>query len=363
MSLQDFFMMRAAQEHQNMLNSDNAGIVLQSLAQGVAKGLEEQQIAMREQRKAEEQQKKAMEQFSALEKSGYKIKRKITSSDGKISVSAEVIDPEQSKRDEIDRMAEERKQREQELRDFRKDFETTISFGGGVGDEQIKRFSEGLGADIKSQIEGGRGEAYYDDTGTRKWRILSQEEWAKKVNLGAFTPAEVDDINKISKENRDWNRVVDRLSEQGLTEESLSGAFEPKGTEMITTPVGVFSIPARFELAKQFADDPRYLAVARDLEAAFQSFRTRITGAQASDREIQRLREILPKLTDNPRQFFQSIRNLVANSEQDFNDRLDVYRRAGRNTEQFESLLQNRGGMSTGGYKTTSSGVKYKKVN
>jgi hypothetical protein len=50
MSLREFFMADAIREHQNMLNSDNAGIILQSLAQGVASGIEQQQAAVQKQR-------------------------------------------------------------------------------------------------------------------------------------------------------------------------------------------------------------------------------------------------------------------------------------------------------------------------
>lgn len=53
MSLHDIFMQRAALEHQNMLNSDNAGIVLKSLAQGVAQGIASEQERMRAQKDAD----------------------------------------------------------------------------------------------------------------------------------------------------------------------------------------------------------------------------------------------------------------------------------------------------------------------
>lgn len=115
MSLHDIFMQRAALEHQNMLNSDNAGIVLQSLAEGVAKGIAEEHQRMKAQRDAEEQQKKSMEQFNALEKSGYTIKRKITSSDGKLKVEAEAIDPTASNADLLKQKREERLATQYEL--------------------------------------------------------------------------------------------------------------------------------------------------------------------------------------------------------------------------------------------------------
>ena len=53
MSLHDIFMQRAALEHQNMLNSDTTGLVLQSLADGVAKGIEAQRAEVQKQRDEE----------------------------------------------------------------------------------------------------------------------------------------------------------------------------------------------------------------------------------------------------------------------------------------------------------------------
>jgi hypothetical protein len=49
-------MQRAALEHQNMLASDNAGIVLQSLAEGVAKGIDEERQRVQTKRDAEREQ-------------------------------------------------------------------------------------------------------------------------------------------------------------------------------------------------------------------------------------------------------------------------------------------------------------------
>jgi hypothetical protein len=53
MSLYDIFLQRAALEHQNMLNSDNAGLILPAMAQGVAQGIQEQQASVQKQRDEE----------------------------------------------------------------------------------------------------------------------------------------------------------------------------------------------------------------------------------------------------------------------------------------------------------------------
>ena len=66
MSLHDIFMQRAALEHQNMLNSDTTGLVLQSLADGVAKGIEAQRAEVQKQRDEERKMKKSIELINSF---------------------------------------------------------------------------------------------------------------------------------------------------------------------------------------------------------------------------------------------------------------------------------------------------------
>jgi len=61
MSLHDIFMQRAALEHQNELVSDNTGIILQSLAQGVAKGIEDEQVRVQQRRDEDRKFKQAVD--------------------------------------------------------------------------------------------------------------------------------------------------------------------------------------------------------------------------------------------------------------------------------------------------------------
>jgi len=59
-------MQRAALEHQNALASDTTGIVLQSLAEGVAKGISEEQQRVQKQRDAERQSKAAIDMYTKM---------------------------------------------------------------------------------------------------------------------------------------------------------------------------------------------------------------------------------------------------------------------------------------------------------
>jgi hypothetical protein len=66
MSLQEFFLMRAAQEHQNAINSDNTGIILQSLAEGVAQGIQQEQKRVHEQKEAERKSRQAIDMYGKM---------------------------------------------------------------------------------------------------------------------------------------------------------------------------------------------------------------------------------------------------------------------------------------------------------
>ena len=94
MSLREYFMERAALEHQNMLNSDTTGLVLQSLADVVAKGIEAQRAEVQKQRDEERKMKQSIElinSFSGVDSNGLSSGKLIPSikiEDGEVGVSA-----------------------------------------------------------------------------------------------------------------------------------------------------------------------------------------------------------------------------------------------------------------------------------
>lgn len=115
MSLHDILMSRAAIHFKNEQGGAFTGIGLNDLWSTVGQSIAKKQEEMKAQRDAEEQQKKSIEQFNALEKSGYKIKRRITSSDGKLKVEAEAIDPTLSNSEALKEKREERLTSQYEL--------------------------------------------------------------------------------------------------------------------------------------------------------------------------------------------------------------------------------------------------------
>lgn len=216
------------------------------------------------------------------------------------------------------------------------------SFGGVLTDNQMKDFSQSLGFDLSAEQSTGRVEAFIDPVDNqKKFKVLDQTEYNAKVSQGKLAPSEIDYVKSATEELSNWKSVLNSMYEQGMSPEDLTKAFGSLETIDVQSPLGVFSIPARFTLAQQFAENPKYITIARDLEKAFASFRKRITGAQASDKEIQYLRKIMPALTDNPAQFFASMEDNIGDVSRTLNDTLDVYKRAGRNVDEYETLIKD----------------------
>lgn len=170
--------------------------------------------------------------------------------------------------------------------------------------------------------------------------LLPEREYKRVIEEGTFTPKEQEQIRNTAEEINSWGRIVRRLDNIGIKEDENIGKVVFKKTDSpFLREMGIVSIPARFDLAKQFKSNPEYAAVARDIELAFQKFRTRVTGAQASDKEIQRLRTVIAKLSDRPEVFFKTIKNFMENGKEDYDILLETKRRTGRDTSRWETLL------------------------
>lgn len=228
-------------------------------------------------------------------------------------------------------------------RDARWKFNQLMTQGGGVNDEDLDEIGEGTLQDLRPQLEAGRGEPYIDKNGERQWRVLSEKEWAKKLEQNKFSPTEIEHIQTIAAEKRAWKNVLDRLDSLGINPETMSNKGAIEFTQ-VDTPIGVMSLPARFNLAGQFSKDPKYTAVKRDIELAFQAFRKRVTGAQASDKELARLRPIIASMADRPDVFWATVQNSIDNADIALKDRLNIYEMAGRDTSRFQSLLDDNMG-------------------
>lgn len=237
----------------------------------------------------------------------------------------------------LEQQREERIRQEQLRRQERFRYTQMLSQGGGVGEDQLLDFQNFMNFDLRPQLEAGRGEPYIDpSTGRRRWRVLSDNEWSNKVTQGKFSPTEIEHLQTMKAEHRAWQNVLQRLQQIDISPATIG----KMSFQTVQSPIGPLSLPARFNLIGQYNKDPRYTAVKRDIELAFQHFRKRVTGAQASDRELRMLRPLLADLRDRPEVFFATINNALQNVEIAFNDRMDIYQRAGRNISKFQNFFQ-----------------------
>lgn len=216
-------------------------------------------------------------------------------------------------------------------------------FGGSVTDEKIKD----LGIDFEMYSLSGGAEPINTKTG-RVWKVLPRKDYDRKVSEKKFTTEEEKFFTNISDENTRWTGVIRELGNLGITKDTANqfdslGKIGKIGLEAFNSPFGVISLPARFDLVGQYAKDPKYTAVKRAIEQAFQAFRKRTTGAQASDREIKILREIMPALQDRPSVFFSTIELMLQENNNVATERLKLYRAFGRDISQLEELFAKPG--------------------
>jgi hypothetical protein len=208
------------------------------------------------------------------------------------------------------------------------------TFGGTVSDDDV----QAMGVDLESYVKAGGGQAYLDAQGKRQYRIIPFETFQRNVAAGKWTDTEIEKFRTPIVENQRWSDVLTSLGDLGIGEQNLSslGRLEFEPTK---TPFGPVSLPARFNLAAQYLTDPRYTAIKRKVEMAFQAMRTRITGAQASDKEIQRLRDIMPMLKDRPEVFFTTVRAIMDQNQKEMLEQKNMYEAFGRDTTHLDQYL------------------------
>lgn len=311
MSLHDIFMQRAALEHQNMLNSDNAGIVLQSLAEGVAKGIAEEHQRMKAQRDAEEQQKKSIEQFNALEKSGYKIKRSITSVDGKTTIKSEAIDPldyaaEESykqeslkiRRDNLDQKIEEERRRilTQKLNNARQ-------IGGIIKPDEMEKLNTDVGFDLGTDLNTGR----IEQTPEGNFRILSNEEYSKKSDIIKSVKDSESGLNIVMNDVEQVSRLFDEITP------NLKGPIEGRTKGPVQGFFGNTGVRVYEDMKKAFIGN-----ISRSIL---------LEKGVLTDKDVERAAGLLPKLEDTEEiktKKINEIQNLLQTRYNEFKRRQEL---------------------------------------
>lgn len=154
-----------------------------------------------------------------------------------------------------------------------------------------------------------------------------------------FKEPEIQDIRDISDTRDTLKEVRSGLEQLGIKDPSKYGTVE---METIDSNFGPISVPARFNLVGQYAKDPKYTSVKQKLERAFNKYRKIITGAQASNQELQTLRQSFARFTDRPEVFFENLSTLEDETDRMLNTRFDLYDAVGRDTNKLRGLYQTK---------------------
>ena len=241
-----------------------------------------------------------------------------------------------------------------EARLGRADLRTSLKFSGakGLDQEDIDIYKED-NIDVNSMIDSGRAIRRSDG----RVDILDDANYQRMIAEGKLTPGEQEQITDTVTEANAWGRVVKKFQDIGVTEGEVFDVEFEETDDPFLRELGIFSIPARFKIARQFRDDPRLEGISRDIELAFQAFRKRVTGVQAGERELKYLREIMPSLTDQPKVFFNVIRNFMSRANEDLNVLLNTKEATGRNVDQFRNLLEKAPSISQVGLERGSPNI------
>lgn len=78
--------------------------------------------------------------------------------------------------------------------------------------------------------------------------------------------------------------------------------------------IGGFNVWVSGKLPKELGGDPEMAAAHSELERSFQAYRSAVTKSQASVKELQMLRPILPEPTDTPDTFMDKLDNWIGQS-------------------------------------------------
>ena len=168
---------------------------------------------------------------------------------------------------------------------------------------------------------------------------IREKSMASKESEASFLKEpEIQDIRNISDSFNLLKEVKNNLDELGIKDPRKYGNIE---TENVDSNFGPISIPARFNLAGQYAKDPKYTATKNKLERGFQAFRKVVTGAQASNVELQNLRPLIASFKDRPEVFFENLDSIINENKRMLSTRFDLYDAVGRDTKKLRDLYKD----------------------
>lgn len=243
----------------------------------------------------------------------------------------------------LETQAEQRRLTGEERRTKQAERESIRQFGRSVGETEIPQLLNEYGVDVNTMVETYGIPAQIDkETGERRWNLPDMYTQSTMAKNKPTTPEERKYLGDIFNAVDTTQEILSDLKDLGIQDPSQIGNFEvPEG---FWSDMGPMSIPAKFNLAGQYAKDPKYSALKSKIERMFQQYRIVITGAQASDKELKSLRPLIISMTQRPGVFFATANDLMNESTRNADTRLQLMESAGRDTSKIREMLNTRKG-------------------
>jgi hypothetical protein len=151
-------------------------------------------------------------------------------------------------------------------------------------------------------------------------RVLRDEGYSPQWQEKRMSDTQLKTVSDFDNEAEGWNRVKEMA-------EGLRDKFGP-------TEIAAYD-GSMTALLRQYSKDPEFSALFAEIEKAFQVFRIRVTGVQASDKELARIRPLLPALKERPSVFFEKLNETVRGLERARNIYLETLEKGGIDVSQF----------------------------
>lgn len=312
MSLYDIFLQRAAQQHQNELNSDTGGIILASLAQGVMQGVQQEQAALKKQKEDDRVAEKQMERFNRIIKSqkdlpvGTKIKTSIDK-EGNPSFSISQADDEEDayKKEslQIRRDNLEQKIVEEKRRALTQKLNTAKTIGGIIPADEMQALNQDVGFDLGTDVNTGR----IEQTPEGNFRILSNEEYSKKSDIIKTAKDAESKINVVLGDLEQMSKLYDKIPLVN------TGPIQGRTVGKVAGFLGEENVRALEDISAGVLGN-----ISRGLMQEV---------GVLTDQDVKRAKNLLPKLTDTvavKKRNLDEIKNLISTRYSEFKRRTDA---------------------------------------
>jgi hypothetical protein len=353
-SLADLMMLQEIKNNANMSYS-----AMQALGQGVGAGIMEQQARAKKKREQED----TFSRMMSLNKNNGNSTKIKTSIDEKGNASYVIEERDDS---DLRKLA---MQQDMEKRRLVQEDRRQIDTFGSVFNTQDKTDQErvnSMNLNLNGLVEQGKAERQSDGS-----IFVYDKTTRDRLEREQSVPEKVQESIAEFKDSKDiLTDAVKEYEAMGLDEVKTDWNL----IKQMFSPAGPLSLEAKSNMLRQFTN-PRLAALADKLERVFQKYRTQVTGAQASDLEIQRLRPLIANLMQNPETFKRNAADLAKELDNAVSNRIGLQRIAGRDEkvlqgfEDFYFKGKNPGkrivDVQVGvgdGMSQTSRGTQYKRI-